>query len=358
MKRCDHTHWLSLCRQSGRSTFLQSDRLDMLINELPHPYIQQPSLFVLIGSADKSVAARALFGLKKNRRSLIRPRSGEVHLHIDPSTSFADRPILLADCDARQRVRKWDNSKSDKCHETARYLLRRPLAAGESAADVYMNLLSPFADVFCFFSDDLGGFRQIAQRLALWLEKGPMPTLPKTALPSIVIVTSKFVPGVEAEDEAKRAFLWMLREETTKDPDQYISAIDVVALFPNGAVSAEARYRRVKERLMERSDQVRKQREDSRLLFSATHFSAFLKSASAHFADSPITPFDLIKASRVDNPVAPDMVEHFSNFWKHITSSNQLMEFAAPMLASSLLLDSYPPDAHSTQHPLLATQAC
>jgi hypothetical protein len=351
MKRCDNTRWLSLCRRSGGPALLQSNRLDTLIEELPHPDIQRPSLFVLIGNAEKSVAIRALFGLKKARRPVIKRRSDEIHLHIDPSTAFADRPILLASCDARQHSQRWANTGGDKCHETTRYPLPQLFAGGKSADDVHINLLSPFADVFCFFSDDIGGFRQIAQRLALWLDKGHFSTLPKTALPSIVIVTSKFAPRAETEDEAKRAFLWMLREETTKDLYQRVSAIDIVALFPKGAISTEARYRRVKGRLMERSDQVRKNREDSRVLFFATHFAAFLKGASAHFADSPNTLFDFIKASRVNNPVAPDMAEHFSNFLKHVTSSNQLMEFAAPMLASSLLLDSYPPDAHGTLHP-------
>jgi hypothetical protein len=60
----------------------------------------------------------------------------------------------------------------------------------EAADDILPRLLSPFADVFCLFSDDLGGFRQIAQRLALWLNQSRSPTPTKTALPSVVVVTS------------------------------------------------------------------------------------------------------------------------------------------------------------------------
>ncbi|KAF1974496.1 FabD/lysophospholipase-like protein, partial [Bimuria novae-zelandiae CBS 107.79] len=174
--------------------------------------------------------------------------------------------------------------------------------------------------------------------------------LPKSTLPSVVIVTDKITPRAEIEEEARKAFLWMLREETKKDLSKQISAIDIVALFPTGTMSIDARYRRVKERLMERSDQARKSREGTRTLFSATHFAAPITYASGHFPDSLYRLIDFIRASRAQNPVALDLDEHLSNFLKHMKSSNQLMEFAAPTIALALFLDSYPPDAHIKYH--------
>ncbi|KAL1591785.1 hypothetical protein SLS60_011784 [Paraconiothyrium brasiliense] len=48
--------------------------------------------------------------------------------------------------------------------------------------------LFPLADVFCFFSDDLGGVRPIARCLALWLDQSDRSsTPPTTALPSVLI---------------------------------------------------------------------------------------------------------------------------------------------------------------------------
>ncbi|PSN59220.1 phospholipase [Corynespora cassiicola Philippines] len=347
MKRCHHTDWLRLGTHHGKPALQRSDRLDTLVRGLPYPDTQRPSLFVLIGNTEKSIAAQALFGIKKSRAPAIRRKPAEVHLHLDPSTPFTDRPVLLADYDARQHSQRWIEAKSDKCHETARLALRRRHAGEGAGHDVYAALLSPFADVFCLFADDLGGFAQIAHHLALWLDKSHPPTLPKTALPGVVVVTGKLPPRADAEEEAKRAFLAMLREATANDPYQRLSAIDVVALSPARAMSAEARHRRLKERIMRRSDQARRSREGGRMLFSATHFAAFLRCASAHVADAPPdTPFDFVRASRADNPVAADAAAHLSTFLAHVASSEQLVKFAAPMLASSLLLDSYPPDAH------------
>lgn len=350
MKSCDHTRWLSICGRSGRSALVQSDRPATIADDLPSPDTQRPSVFVLIGNAEKSIVLQVLFGTKKARRCVVKQRHSEIHLHLDPATTFTDRPVLLASCDLQQRSARWISAKRDRCHRETRHVIRQRVPAGGGTIDELLPfLLFPLADVFCFFSDDLGGFRPIALRLALWLDQNDRSsTPPKTALPSVLIVTSKLSPGAEAEERAKRAFLWMLEEETAVSPYQQLSAIDVVAVLPKRAVSAAARCRRIKERLMEKSDHVRRDREARRTLYSATHTAAFLQAAAAHFTRSLDTPFDFIQASRVHNRVASDLAEHLSNFFKHTASSTQLTEFAAPMLASTLLLDSYPPNAHRT----------
>ena len=345
MKRCGHTRWLSICERSGSSALVQSDRPAALVKDLPSPDAQQPCVFVLIGSREGSAALQASFGIEKARWPRTNQTRSEMHLHLDPSTVFADRPILLASFDVRPRPVSWITARRDPCHRETRHPLRQPRAGLKVADDILPRLLSPFADVFCLFSDDLGGFRQIAQRLALWLNQSRSPTPTKTALPSVVVVTSGVSPKAAAEEHARRTLLSMLEEETTVDPFQQLAAIDVVAVVPKGTMSAKARWRRLRERLMERSDRVRRDRESRCALYSATHLAAFLQSAGAHFARAPDVPFDFLQAARVHNPVAPDWAEHLSNFLKHITSSAQLTEFAVPFLASTLLLDSYPPGA-------------
>jgi hypothetical protein len=326
---------------------VQSDRPATIADGLPSPDTQRPSLFVLIGNAEKSIALQAVFGTKKARRCVVKQRHSEIHLHLDPATTFTDRPVLLASCDMRQRPAGWTSAKRDGCHRETRHVFRQRVSAGGGTMDELLpHLLFPLADVFCFFSDDLGGFRPIARRLALWLDQSRSPAPPKTALPSVLIVTSKLSPGAEAEERAKRAFLCMLEEETAVSPFEQLSAIDVVAVLPKRAVSAVSRCRRVKDRLMEKSDHVRSEREARRVLYSATHMAAFLQAAATHFTRTLDAPFDFIQASRVHNHVAPDLAEHLSTFLKHTASSTQLTEFAAPMLASTLLLDSYPPNAH------------
>lgn len=346
MKRCDHTHWLGLCTQGNEACLPVSDRLQNITNHIPNPDVQRPSLFVLIGGTAKSVALRQLFGIKKTWRSTTKRSTGEVHLHVDPSSIFHGRPVLIAEGGPPLKTLR-GKIPSDKCHEITRQTIR---SANEGfdlnriANGIYSKLLLPFADIFCFFCDDLGGLKQVARYLAAWLEQGDSSTLPRSTHPRVVIVTEKILPGAESEKEARTALLWLLREETTKDLSERVSAIDVIALFPNGTISVEARHRLLKERLMDGSDLVRKNQEDVRSLFSITHFVAFLRSACEHFSNSVDRPFDFIQASREYNPVALDLEEHLSNFLKHVKAPGELTEFAAPVIA--FLLDNYPPDAH------------
>jgi hypothetical protein len=96
---------------------------------------------------------------------------------------------------------------------------------------------------------------------------------------------------------------------------------------------------------------VRKSREDRRTLFSVTYFAAFLKYAYRHFLETINKPFNFIRALRIYNPVAPNLVEYLLNFLKYIKSTNKLTEFIVPITASSLFLDSYPPKVYSKYYP-------
>jgi hypothetical protein len=66
---------------------------------LQDPDTQQPSLFVLIGNISKSLALQELFGIKKAWKFRSNGYAGEIHLHLDPSSIFNSRPILIADGD-------------------------------------------------------------------------------------------------------------------------------------------------------------------------------------------------------------------------------------------------------------------
>lgn len=174
MKRCDHSHWLSFGIYGNEISLLESDRLQILTHLLQDPDAQYPSLFVLIGNTSKLLALRELFGIKKARKFSGKRHTDEIHLHLDPSSIFHNRPILIADGDlpSPQQGLRTKVPSAEKCHETMRRALPRPAAGSPTTLDgttdsIYSHFLLPFIDVFCFFSADLGGFRQIARRLAV-----------------------------------------------------------------------------------------------------------------------------------------------------------------------------------------------
>jgi hypothetical protein len=350
MESSDNTRCISPCRCGAKTNLLRhANPLQAVVNDLPRADEQRPNILALIGNAEKSFAMRTLFGVQNPRRSRQKQKSCEIYFHLDPRKACDDHPLLLLDWDVRKSCDMWRGTKRNKCYEAGQSILNRMTAKGDIAQDIHTRILSSFVDVFCFFSDDLGGFKQIARRVAVWLEQGKSPTLPAGTLPSMVIITSIFAPRATTEQETRKSFIEMLREETLEDPFLQLSSINILAVQRKGAASTRARFKRVKQHLMKRLEWTQKNKQDFHVSFSATHVAAFFKLAINHFAESANTPFDFVRASRTFNFVASDMHEHFSNFLKYITSTHVLTSFAAPMIASSLLLDSYPPDAHSQE---------
>jgi hypothetical protein len=351
MGSSDSTRCISPCRYGVKTNWLRhANPLQAVVNDLPRADEQHPNILALIGNTEKSFAMRTLFGVQNPRRLRQKQKSCEIYFHLDPLQACDDHPLLLVDWDVRKSCDMWRGTKGKKCYEAGQSILHRMNAKGNTAQDIHTQILSSFVDVFCFFSDDLGGFKQIARRVAVWLEQGKSSTLPAGTLPSMVIITSSFSPRVTTEQEARESFIGMLREETLEDPFLQLSAINIFALQRKGAISTRTRFKHLKQHLMKRLEWTQKNKQDFQLSFSATHVAAFFKLAITHFAEFANTPFDFVRASRTFNFVASDMHEHFSNFLKYVTSTHVLTNFAAPMIASSLLLDSYPPDAHSQQH--------
>ena len=372
MRYCKHTQWLGLAVNDGDVLLQNTDRLQTLLEDLPDPDEQSPSLFVFIGNRSKALAIKELaktfsppprYGHDSSCQSQHDDESswkgqpklngrrahGEIHLHIHPPSTFSSRPVLLAEGD----LPNLDKSKVlaiEKCHEMASRLMNaRTLSTptlSESADKIYFKLLSPFTDVFCFFADDVGKLRPIVQRLALWLDLGQPSTLPKSTRPKVVIVIERDGDYHDNDESASRVFKQMLSEETTIDVSEQFSDIRILSLeAPSKNLSNKSRHRELFEHLLNVSDQVREAKVRTQTLFSACHFAAFFHYALKHVVAAS-EPFNFISASRIDNPVSSNLGEHLTDFLHNIKTPQKLLKFAIPMIASSLLQDAYPPDMH------------
>jgi len=61
-------------------------------------------------------------------------------------------------------------------------------------------------------------------------------------------------PGDKSERETRDIFLETLKKKTTKDLAERFSDLNVIILFSENKMSAQTRYRRLKEYLMKISD--------------------------------------------------------------------------------------------------------
>jgi hypothetical protein len=84
------------------------------------------------------------------------------------------------------------------------------------------------------------------------------------------------------------------------------------------------------------------------LLFSAGHVLEFLRLAAARAVEERWTPLDFVKASRLYNQVEESMDSHLLNLVSQFEHQDDVADVAAPLVASSFLLNHYVPDMHGT----------
>jgi hypothetical protein len=353
MKSCNHSQWLGLWLRDGAQArqLQETDRLQSLVEGLPNPDTRYPSLLVLIGKKTKSLVLQELVAAERKYEAKTKRTRRGIHLHLDTSSISHENPILYADSYLHTDLVR-DSIQVEGCHESIKRRLRWNSRDALQLTDIevvdylFARLLCPFSDAFCLFLADLGGMQSVVERVASWLEKGQASAVPKPANPSLVLVVESDAPGPKAEREVKEQLLRILEQRTPRNIFDLFFGVTVVSIFPEGKLSLQARLRRVKERLLDALDQGQERRLRIGMLFSATHLSVFFRHACDHFATTLGEPFDFVKTTRLRNPISAEIEKHLSRFLKYIRSPQELTEFAIPVIASSLLLNAYPPDMH------------
>ncbi|OHE90234.1 hypothetical protein CORC01_14468 [Colletotrichum orchidophilum] len=360
MTRCKHTGWLRVATKDQAYVVESSDRAQRLLDNLPRPDSQYPSTLVLIGNATKRVAMQRL-GVYITAPNTARGH-GEIHLSVAPVGASGARPTLIADADIPPHKRLGRPRKSTLCHE----LVARPLSISHGASipsampsampstmpstavecgdHIYNRMLIPFADAVCFFADDIGGIEVVAQRLASWLDLDTPST--SSVRPWLVVV----VNGGE-EDSTRSRLLQSVRKRTNAHVSERFHGVRVISLADKTPKSLRRHLRSLRwdilsNELSYMTETKRVERVLASCLFSATHLAGLLRHAAEHVGGVGAPPLDFLAVSRLDNPVAADLPAHLARFLTHCDSVDDLKRFAVPVIASSFVLDHYPPDMH------------
>jgi hypothetical protein len=112
---------------------------------------------------------------------------------------------------------------------------------------------------------------------------------------------------------------------------------------------SSAMMSKLRARVLHESRELQELRQGARMSFSARHLESLLRLTCQHFASTIVSPFSFIQASRSANPVSKELVFHLSNFVKTVPSQLTAV-LSAPVIASALCLDAYPPGSHSSYY--------
>ena len=342
MNSCNHIGWFYL---SGRDNYHihYGRRTASVVDEMTDPTKQYPAMIFFLGSKAKDEALREIFPHNNIRRGR---HDGIVNLRLDSSTISAELPLLFSDSNPLALVPHRLGAVA--CHETRKL----PLVWGSQQPrnilyTVYARLVAVFSDVICIFADDVGGLESVAYLLRQWIEMGTPSTIADPVRPRVIIVVREDTLATTENVIAIEHLRHELQEniEGTSRTDCF-SSISILHLA-NDHVSSLARHRRLKECLLSEIEHQRRQRIEFRLHFTAIHLESFVRRAVEQVANSVTEPFNFVKQSRFANEVQDSYQDHLITFTKlakdYFLSYRSLVSF----IASSILMDAYPPRMHS-----------
>lgn len=338
---CRHAVWSRLVDRDYTVQLQVTDRPTRLLDLIRNPNVETPSLVFFVGNRCKDAAMQQL-GIETTKEDGL----GGIRIFLASTTELTTQPVFVAESDTSMDSRLQGHPPPSHCHEMNEQNLPANFSSksGHSVMDyMYHRLIFPFADVICLFVDDFGGVANVARRIIGWLTQGE-PSQGQ-ALPHLILV---------AEDETDARILEetseYLRTQTSMSLYNRFQKISLVYLttwrrLRYGRDYCLKRWDLFKNELTNSIRCVRRTRAQDRTLYSATHFVEFLKHASSNF-NNQVEPFDFIKASRSLIPAATDMDAHLTTFLRGIKSMERLKTFAIPTIASSFILDQYPPNMH------------
>lgn len=340
MNPCHHIGWFNL---SGRENFHfhYSNRTKCILQEMTNAEIQSPSMMFFIGSKAKDAALRQLFPNNNIRRGY---RNGIVNLRLDSSTISSDLPILFADGDPRTLIPR--QLGTIPCHEQSTSPLEwQPRLNDDIMLTLYARLIAPFTDVICVFADDFNGLDDVASFLVRWVKMGDPSTSPIVIRPRVLIVARE-------EKAATYNVLEMEELRHRLDAESLVAREEVFSLIlimhlAGDHISLRARHRRLKELLMTELEKARNERIQQRFHFSALHFGAFFRQSIRHVTRTITEPFDFVASARKNNEVKDDYMNHVGNLVKLCKEYFVPYQSVTSFLASSILMDAYPPGMHS-----------
>ncbi|KAH8595140.1 hypothetical protein B0O99DRAFT_623302, partial [Bisporella sp. PMI_857] len=325
-----------------------------------------PQIVMFIGKKVKTLYLAEIFSVRNTLDH------DKIHLNNVTGYNESQSPILIADCEMHDMSRWKKALARTRLGETEHHSLRWCSIDSNSVPTlVYSQLVLPFSTLACFFASDFGGTRKVASILASWLivMSNRVSKQPISVNSKILIVVEWDEISTFDEKLATIAFMQQLRQETdkrssslmqkSKDPLSdndfnellrgQFGDIRVVPLLRIGEGNVGIRSKqvdRLRTRILQESQDVQNLRISARMAFSTQHLKSLFHSACIHFAKDIVTPFEFIKAARIENPIPGDFHLHLATLMK-LSKPPFLMVFVAPVIASALALDAYPPNMHS-----------
>lgn len=121
-------------------------------------------------------------------------------------------------------------------------------------------------------------------------------------------------------------------------------------MLPGEYLSPAVQYIRLRKNITREFDLARKSRNTASAAFSSTHQNILFNRVLEHISRTIKEPFNFIRAARLTNELRTDYLSHVENFLSLTRVKEIPTDAVYSFIASSILIDTYPPNIHSGSH--------
>ena len=330
--------WLDIgVQEDSRLAVLNQGRLQRVIDDLPDPDTQHPSLCVFFSGKTKNHALQHLYPLNNIKRhssaTLIKLRSNITSLQ-------SRQPVLLADSDIphtkntcpTRRLNagmglpvSWDNGSTDKVLQV-----------------LWSQLIFLFTNVVCIFIDNTSELDDAARFLIECLRLRSASSFPPSLLPRAIFIYGAGIEQGGTEIEGGHPLYFKIHNAGFSDISGIFSGTTSIYLQP-GPLSYVAKYQRLHALVADQTDKLSYTQQEYQGLPTATHFTALFQSAFRHTVDNNNSPFDAVRATREDRPVNLCAESHLAHYLEVGLCANIRPDELTPAIATALFMNHYTP---------------
>jgi hypothetical protein len=176
--------WLDLVSETEVWNLVDTNRLEDLVQGLPYPKCQYPSLLYFTGNLNRMKALRALFPYNNITR---KGPAGLIRLYLSTKTAHTQNPILFAESslclEHSLGDSKWLKQSTTKHRSFSIAGAEGPLPPATLQQEVKRQLVLPWTQILCLFLDSAPDIQAVSnliqqprRQLTIGEEVVPAPT--------------------------------------------------------------------------------------------------------------------------------------------------------------------------------------
>jgi hypothetical protein len=343
--------WISINKNGGTTT-LRAHRTS-LSDVCAQGVASYPSLVTLIGRQRK---ARLLSQMLSRPPYPPSPKlHGQVCLIPDPMSAKDDVPIVYIDCELQHTSGLGPHLSSKSSTTMSVDWLNGDEDTVDKLSDIFVsNVLVPISNVVCYFAADFQGIQGIASLLARQGTRPTPHTLPRAALPHVLVVVeteSKLFDPIIAQKKLHASIIATMGDSTQhmevdkaeEDFQSKFNSVQILGLQKTD--NDKERIFALHRRLTSLAQEAHWGRRSSGYLFKGYHIDAFADRILSTFCRDK-SLFNFLRVSRPKDFIHRDLQTHLDELLRICPSQTWLWSIVIPLVASSILLANYPPGSH------------